>query len=388
MKERNKCERRRCQRYWDSSWTIGKDATEGNVMQHNLVRSYLQIESVVTIDYLKPYDRKSKRTKVDDTKIPFITESTPQCQPESPLDPPHNPSPPPNHHPTMNIDISSVTTNSTTTSPPMNESLTEYNPPTTTDYIPPSIPQTPINASTLNEEIFSSIDTSSYEDLIVSNIRSFLKTSKTKGGAHNTVDTATRDAILTACTCGLPNEVKKDAVREVLGVSKRSFYKRLKTLPPSICSQTYIPPKRKVRVTKIGPLQKESIANFCHSDESSSIDSNSRKVIIVTGEQHVGRVWSVKTVNEQYSLFKQSEVIERYINRYPDFVIPSRSTFIKYRCACISPSVMQSCVDICTSGLMHYMRALAKFVRKRSDVRDQLNACGCDQHKKQKKQWQ
>ena len=38
---------------------------------------------------------------------------------------------------------------------------------------------------------------------------------------------------------------------------------------------------------------------------------------------------------------------------------------------------------------MHYMRALAKFVRKRSDIRDKLNACGCDQHKKQKrKQWQ
>ena len=194
----------------------------------------------------------------------------------------------------MNIDISSVTTNSTATPPPMNESLTEYNPPTTTDYIPPSIPQTPINASTPNEEIVSSIDMSSYEDLIVSNIRSFLRTSKTKGGAHNTVDTATRDAVLTACTFGLPNEVKKDAVREVIGVSKRSFYKRLKTLPPSICSQTYIPPKRKVRVTKTGPLQKEGIAEFCHSDESSSIDSNSRKVIIVTGEQHVGRVWSVK----------------------------------------------------------------------------------------------
>ena len=73
-----------------------------------------------------------------------------------------------------------------------------------------------------------------------------------------------------------------------------------------------------------------SIVEFFHSDESSSIDSNSRKIIIVTGKQHIGRVWSVKTLNEQYSLFKQSEVIERYIDRYPDFVIPSRSTFIKY----------------------------------------------------------
>ena len=105
MKERNKCERRRCQQYWDSSWTIGKDATEGNVIQHNLVRGYLQIENAVTIDYFKPYDRKSKRTKsnvytsiqmeedkeftspspthqIDDTNIPYIPESPPQRQPE------------------------------------------------------------------------------------------------------------------------------------------------------------------------------------------------------------------------------------------------------------------------------------------------------------------
>ena len=100
MKERNKCERRRCQHYWDSSWTIGKDATEGNVLQHKLVRGYLQIENAVTIDYFKPYDRKSKRTKIDvytsfqmeedkeattplpthqidDTNIPHIPESSP-----------------------------------------------------------------------------------------------------------------------------------------------------------------------------------------------------------------------------------------------------------------------------------------------------------------------
>ena len=175
----------------------------------------------------------------------------------------------------------------------------------------------------------------------------------------------------------------------MLGFSKRSFYKRLKTPPPSIFSQTYIPPKRKVQVTKIGPLQKESIAEFCHSDESSSIDSNSRKIIIVTGEQHVGRVWSVKTVNEQYSLFKQSEVIERYIDRYPDFVIPSRSTFIKYRCACVSHPVMQSCVNICTSRLMQYMRALANFVKKHGVILE-TNQKHADvtSIKNKKKQWQ
>ena len=187
VKERNKCKRRRCQQYWDSSWTKGKDATEGYILQHNLVRSYLQIESAVKIDYFKAYDSKSKQTK---------------------MDPPHNPSPSSNHPPTINKSVEGATS----TLPPMNDSLTDDYPPATTDNIPPSIPQTVIRASTLNEQIVSSLSTSSYEDLIVSNIRNFLKTSNTKGGTHHNVDTATRDAVLTACTFGLPNEVKKDSI--------------------------------------------------------------------------------------------------------------------------------------------------------------------------------
>ena len=94
----------------------------------------------------------------------------------------------------------------------MNGSLTDDNPPTTTDNIPPSFPQTVIRASTLNQPIVSSLGTSSNEDLIVSNIRNFLKTLNTKG-----------EAVLTACTFGLPNEVKKDSIREELRVSKRFF---------------------------------------------------------------------------------------------------------------------------------------------------------------------
>ena len=106
-------------------------------------------------------------------------------------------------------------------------------------------------------------------------------------------------------------------------------------------------------------------------------------------KQHGGRVWLVKTVNEQYALFKQSDVTESYVNRYPDFVISSRSTFIKYCCVCVLSPIIQLCVDICTSGIMHYIRALAKIVRKRRAIRSQLDACGRDQHKTDKTdQWQ
>ena len=42
-----------------------KDATEVNVLKHQLVRSYLQIKIKVTIDYFRFYDRKSRLTKHD-----------------------------------------------------------------------------------------------------------------------------------------------------------------------------------------------------------------------------------------------------------------------------------------------------------------------------------
>ena len=62
----------------------------------------------------------------------------------------------------------------------MNNSLIEDYPPITTDDIPPSIPQTLIIASTLNETVARSGDTSRIEDLIVSNIRNFFRNIKEK----------------------------------------------------------------------------------------------------------------------------------------------------------------------------------------------------------------
>jgi len=64
------------------------------------------------------------------------------------------------------------------------------------------------------------------------------------------------------------------------------------------------------------------ISDFFHSDESSVIDSNSRKIIEVDGENHAGRVWVVPTIREQYMLFKQSEAVDTYKNLDSNFTIP------------------------------------------------------------------
>mmetsp|Transcript_35612 Transcript_35612/g.41221 ORF Transcript_35612/g.41221 Transcript_35612/m.41221 type:complete len:86 (-) Transcript_35612:213-470(-) len=71
---------------------------------------------------------------------------------------------------------------------------------------------------------------------------------------------------------------------------------------------------------------------FCHFDESSSIDSNSRRLINVViddvTERHVGRVWNVSTIDDQYALFLESGIIEEFIAIYgSDFIISSRSFF-------------------------------------------------------------
>lgn len=63
-KERHKSERRRCQQYWDTSWTQGKDATEGNTLKYRLTRSYLQIDSDVIIDYYEFYKNRKRKQDV------------------------------------------------------------------------------------------------------------------------------------------------------------------------------------------------------------------------------------------------------------------------------------------------------------------------------------
>jgi hypothetical protein len=61
-----------------------------------------------------------------------------------------------------------------------------------------------------------------------------------------------------------------------------------------------------------------------------------------TIEKHVGRVWNVKTVDERYAMYCQSDVVEEFTRKYPNFKIPSRSLFHKNCCSCVRNPSMQS----------------------------------------------
>ena len=90
-------------------------------------------------------------------------------------------------------------------------------------------------------------------------------------------------------------------------------------------------------------------------------------------EKHVGRVWGALTVSEKYLTFCSSEVVENFKDNYgDDYIVPSRSFFHKYCCPCVRNPSMQSCVDITTSTMEHYMRALAKYIRNNRALRNGL----------------
>ena len=59
-KERHKNNRCKYQKYWASSWTVGKDTTQGNVRKHQLARNFLHIDSELITDHINVYRKNNK----------------------------------------------------------------------------------------------------------------------------------------------------------------------------------------------------------------------------------------------------------------------------------------------------------------------------------------
>ena len=212
-------------------------------------------------------------------------------------------------------------------------------------------------------------------DRIVSSIKGFVK-DKLKTVKRQDEKEAL-SAIVQACTYQQDVSVSEQSICEAIGVRKRVYQN---TISANSGERTdYIHVKRKARSESMLTIQqRKCVEEFCHSEESSSIDSNSKRMVEVKRGQeielHVGRVWNVLTVTEQYNLFLESEILEKTKNLHPEFISPSRSFFYKNRCHCVAVPTMQSCVDIITSATQHYMRCIAKYVRTNKEIRDQLTS--------------
>lgn len=143
-----------------------------------------------------------------------------------------------------------------------------------------------------------------------------------------------------------------------------------------------------MREREVTTLQKKSIRDFCHANKGSCIDSNSRRIVDVLSliqpgsiGKHVGRVWEVVSVDEQYGLFMNSQTIEQYKQLYRNkYKTPLQSMFYQNRCPCVKVTSVQSCVDILESGCLHYIQALAKYIQQKPAIKSRLTSYSCPQH--------
>ena len=385
--ERQKSDDRQCERYWLTEYASKSNSTEGHVIMHRTVRQYLRIDQDVIINFESRYMNNNDTVLNNYDKIDMIiTANKVNNNVQEEISPPQ-----------VIGDSSSAATACCRSS--QDEGLDKLQKLMLELYPRKSKTKTLFTLlldtiteskrdrvemlrQTLDELV--SEDEDSVDDAIVNNVRSFLSSTK---GRDTTLELQTKQAILTACTySGSGNKVELERIREVLGVSKKSFYR--KTIMRTNKLDTYKPVVRSNRETKWAVQQRRCVLEFCHSDDSSSIDSNSRKIITIDGIPHVGRVWLAKTIDEQYQMFLVSDVLQNMTTQEPQFHVPSKSFFYHNRCPCVSVPVLQSCVDIRMSKCMHYIRALGKVIR-RPDMKMMLESCSCEQQKNIKsEQWQ
>ena len=80
----------------------------------------------------------------------------------------------------------------------------------------------------------------------------------------------------------------KEYLRKTLGLTKAYFYKGRQDV--HMTADTYHITDRKERTTKISGIQRQSVLDFCHSDEGSSTDSNLHKVVTINNVDYAARV--------------------------------------------------------------------------------------------------
>ena len=116
----------------------------------------------------------------------------------------------------------------------------------------------------------------------------------------NSCQKAEQEALFTLFQATTYMSDNVDDVARILGISSK--YVNQHEIDDK--SSFQVLPMSTRSTSQCASLQQQSILEFCHSDESSTINSRSKRMIevLVDGrtEKHAGRVWSVLTVNQQY----------------------------------------------------------------------------------------
>lgn len=361
--QRQKNPRNRCQQYWTTKWTQGPLATTAHLATHNRVRGYLGIEKDVILECFNLYEANDSITNSGKKLIQQECSDNIRCEQECTG--------------VQDLNASSISARSSTQHTHTNDM--QHSPENDHNSQTQTIPNVPQHEQQQLEIPIC--------DYIVRNMQEFIR--PTKKGRKRKQAANAMHVLLTAATYTMDESSgRNEQVRKELGFANTSYYKPRNNSHQNL--ETYNPPEENQYNNTMTKLKRECVDLFCHSDESSTIDSNSCTPIIVKGVEHAGRIWTTNTVKEQYQIFKQSSAVQKFKQINRNFKIPSISFFQKNVCKCVSKLKMHSCVDVISSSVLHHMRALGKFIRNNKRISDKLEDCECQLHTNLPKtqQWQ
>ena len=108
---------------------------------------------------------------------------------------------------------------------------------------------------------------------IISNIKAFL--TPLRSGATTTITSSTKNTIISACTYRY--KLDQDRIKKSNGVSKNFFYEN-SSRREGVDASAFKVKSRKKRISNHGNIMRQCVHSFCNYDDSSSIDSSSRKM--------------------------------------------------------------------------------------------------------------
>ncbi len=199
------------------------------------------------------------------------------------------------------------------------------------------------------------------------------------------------DATLTAACFSLPGEEASlcNIASRILGIDKASgklTRHKNKALEMIAAQALFYPKGRKTRADAYREEAACCVSNFCHSDESSRLDTESYRCIKVKNpttalsEPHPLGIWSEVTLDTRYASFAHSDIYKQWQLDKGDKTI-GLTSFRVHVCLCVQDPTSESCVDLIYSQCQEYMASVRNALKYRPSIKHRIELCQCAMHK-------
>jgi hypothetical protein len=233
------------------------------------------------------------------------------------------------------------------------------------------------------------------DTIIVNRYARFLARHELKKGGTRPLDEQAAVAAVIAGGAWMDGEDDESSNRNVaerLGVRIATFCKAKKYLESIVKKDKakFTAPLRKQRKDSVLESAALAVYKFCHSEESSLLDTNCnlcRRLpdLERSGEltKHPYRVWLEVTWQGRYEAFLESVDHRDFKKLCPAGTI-GLTRFRELVCLCVKGPTAQSCSDIIDSGLTELQGGLRTVIASNKFLRTMLDRCDCPLHKNNK----